>query len=818
MTSQRALGGRFTRFDVVIELALVTVVLSAALGSLRLVEHPPGVMVLGIFGACLAGHVAAAASERLHAPAPAPIAWGLLAVVLASIWMLVPGTTFWGLPTAATASQFADRIREASDILRTQPTPLRADPGIVLAFVLLAGGVAAGSRALYAIDRLASQRRVRPLVVLVPSFVLFCYTSIFSSDRARLLSTFVYLASATLFVVSAEAGLGTAASDRLSRLGRGVALGSAACLVALLTSAVPAVAGTDLRIFVHVYSNGAGAGNDGLTKGLALSDDLGATESAHSDAVAFVTTSPLPTFWQMGVLTSFDGTRWQPDPTTAALAAGNTPAPGTPAPPSLEQPVGPLFSATVTLESLASWLLPVPPGVTLVEPDTGNWAGPLPVVDSDVGVILKVPPSLDDRLKYEVVASSPDTLSELRQLSIAKGETVGESGSGQPGPDVSSPGDASASLRPYLSLPKLPSSVVSLAHRIVSGLTTPAARALALEEWFISGSFRYTLDPPPLHGRDPLTAFLFVDKAGFCQQFAGAYAALARIDGLPTRLAVGFTPGRPVGDDTYVVTAADAHVWPEVYLGPQIGWFALDPTPGDGSGVGATPGPVPSAGKAGQGRRSRPGATPTPTTVPAAAPTTVPSGSAASARSQSRNRPDASGRGTDVALAVGGLAVLVVGGIFFALFRRRGSRRSSRAGRRSRATFVLRRTRRAAHDGESPAINHAGVEVLQNWRRAAASFDRVGFGRWNNESPTEHAKRLRLSDTLVRDQPEALGAYETLSEMAARAAYSGVDTDDASAAASRSRASEVRRDLRRRRRADAHGPASRLRRGPASRL
>ena len=173
-----------------------------------------------------------------------------------------------------------------------------------------------------------------------------------------------------------------------------------------------------------------------------------------------------------------------------------------------------------------------------------------------------------------------------------------------------SSGVTTADLAPYLQLPTEPGPVVALAHQIVAGAKSPAAEAAALARWFDSGRFRYTLSPPASSGPDALESFLFTTRAGFCQQFAAAYGVLARIDGLPTRVAVGFTTGDSVGRGRYQITGADAHVWPEVYLGPATGWTSYEPTPassGEATGVG-----VNSGSKAGT---QSPGAKSTPTTA-----------------------------------------------------------------------------------------------------------------------------------------------------------------------------------------------------------
>jgi hypothetical protein len=61
-------------------------------------------------------------------------------------------------------------------------------------------------------------------------------------------------------------------------------------------------------------------------------------------------------------------------------------------------------------------------------------------------------------------------------------------------------------------------------------------------------------------------------------QFSTAYAVMARSLGIPTRVAVGFTPGE-LRNGHFHVSAHDAHAWPEVWLA-GMGWtHAFDPTP-----------------------------------------------------------------------------------------------------------------------------------------------------------------------------------------------------------------------------------------------
>lgn len=98
-------------------------------------------------------------------------------------------------------------------------------------------------------------------------------------------------------------------------------------------------------------------------------------------------------------------------------------------------------------------------------------------------------------------------------------------------------------------------------------------RALA----WITADFSYTLETP-VAGRDPVDAFLFDYKAGFCQHFSSSFVVLMRNAGIPARVVTGFAGGtRNRIGNYWVVRRMDAHAWAEVWL-PQQGWVRVDPT------------------------------------------------------------------------------------------------------------------------------------------------------------------------------------------------------------------------------------------------
>ena len=108
--------------------------------------------------------------------------------------------------------------------------------------------------------------------------------------------------------------------------------------------------------------------------------------------------------------------------------------------------------------------------------------------------------------------------------------------------------------------------LVRLATSLVAGASTPYRKALAIESYLTSPRFRYQLPTrtnraavaSPSPGYADLMSFLFNSRTGYCQQFATAFAVLARIDGLPTRIAVGFLPGT-AGRSRPVAGRGDRH-------------------------------------------------------------------------------------------------------------------------------------------------------------------------------------------------------------------------------------------------------------------
>ena len=126
----------------------------------------------------------------------------------------------------------------------------------------------------------------------------------------------------------------------------------------------------------------------------------------------------------------------------------------------------------------------------------------------------------------------------------------------------------------------------TIAKKQISANAGALQEADELQSWFTSGAFVYSLKTGLPSDKGWLLKFLTTDRHGFCLQFAWAFAVLARLLGIPARIAEGFTAGsQPVPGGPWQVTTADAHAWPELYF-QSIGWVRFEPTPAGPTGQG----------------------------------------------------------------------------------------------------------------------------------------------------------------------------------------------------------------------------------------
>jgi transglutaminase-like putative cysteine protease len=133
----------------------------------------------------------------------------------------------------------------------------------------------------------------------------------------------------------------------------------------------------------------------------------------------------------------------------------------------------------------------------------------------------------------------------------------------------------------YLGTDRVTERTRDLAESITAGLDDPFDRAEALARYLQGSNFRYENSvgaPDP--NRDLVDFFLFDQvrgRVGYCEYYASAMAVMARTLGIPARVATGFSPGTPIGDNTFEVREENAHAWAELYF-PGYGWQAFEAT------------------------------------------------------------------------------------------------------------------------------------------------------------------------------------------------------------------------------------------------
>src|SRR6185312_12991464 len=209
-----------------------------------------------------------------------------------------------------------------------------------------------------------------------------------------------------------------------------------------------------------------------------------------------------------------------------------------------------------------------------------------------------------------------------------------------------------------------------------------------------------------------LSEFLFGSHTGYCEQFAGAMAVLARVAGIPARVAVGFTPGLKQPDGTWQITNHDAHSWPEVWF-PQAGWVRFEPTPRDAS---TNP---PSYTLSPAGSRVTNGQTPTPSAGQSS--TAAPSAGASSSKAAQAAPVAGSGggHGGSSAAALGwSLGVIILAALLLTPAALRRMRRRRRlTGSTGPGSLWAEILDTAVDLGLSPSPNLSPRRLVQLWSR-----------------------------------------------------------------------------------------------------
>ena len=530
--------------DAIATVALTSLTVAAMFSLTRLFAGRSFVGPVLIVG--LGAHGVAWLCRRLGWPPLVATLVSLGTLILLLSWTVLPASTTYGLPLLGTVRAAGHAFHQATlDFHRvTAPAP------VTQGFVLIA---ACGVGVLAVLADWAAFRIRATLEATIPSFALFIFCAAIGSRSGRTASVVVEVAALIAFVIIHQATVDQETSAWFanrtdgalgSAVSAGAVIGLAAMIVALnLGFRLPGA--TRKGVIAWRASDASGSGTRSTQSPLV---DLRGRLMNPDPTPVFTVTASQPEYWRQTALDTFNGTDWNALSTYRSVGGpldeGSTPTVG-----------GQRVEQDFIVSNLNSPWLPAayrPVSVNGIKGIT---------YDPQSGSLISDNNTLSG-VTYHVssVVSAGD--SEVARLQAA-------------------PPPARALVDHYLQLPPLSAAVTDRAHQIVAGQTTEYDKALAIQNYLRDPArFTYSL-AYDYRGADPLDHFLFVAHQGYCQQFAGSFAVLARAVGLPTRLAVGWTWGDEVSPGVYKVSDQLAHTWPEVYF-TGVGWVPFEPTPGRG--------------------------------------------------------------------------------------------------------------------------------------------------------------------------------------------------------------------------------------------
>ncbi len=663
----------------------------------------------------------------------------LVVVVQAVVWLIgivVLATRMAALTGQGPIAQVIAEYGAAVVHMRDQSAPMEPNDGVRLMLVSALGLIAIVADLLVlGVDRPAFG--IAPLagVYLVPALGL----SVDTGAWPLLLIALGYLAILVAGGLNANARWTRGLSLDTAR-GAGSAdpvVWRAAGLIGLPTVVLTLILGLIVPT-ISLGGIGLGSGTGSGNGPIQLNDptlDLkrNLTQPSDRPLLSYRTTGNQGQYLRLASLPAFSSAGWQNS--ESQVVSG----PDFPAVPGLADNSGADRTTTISISDFDSEYLPMPYAPRRLEAN-GRWS-----IDTNSLVVISSARSARARssatsgLGYTV--QSQDVNPSATELANA---------------GVGTPADASVTAQVPTDVP---GSIIQLTNRITDGATTPAARAAAIQDYLRDpDNFTYSTAPQPGNGYQALTNFLFRDKRGYCEQFAATMALMARIEGIPSRVAVGFLPGEQNGD-TWTISVHDTHAWPELYFA-DYGWVRYEPTPS--TVTGRAPSWTQAAAQAAPSAAPSAEASSEPS-----APSVAPADPTQNQADQSQNQADTTSSGhlaRTLLIGFGALLVLLI--------------------LAAPATIRVRR-RNSRFDAEQSAAD----QVEAAW--SEVRDDVIDLGRpWPNGSP--RAIGAELADRLEPAESASVGQLAVLVERSRYARSFSGPTDPAELAA---RTSAIRRGL-----------------------
>jgi transglutaminase-like putative cysteine protease len=525
---------------------------------------------------CIGVHAVMCALRVLKVSAWLALPAGLVAMGVLIGLIYFRDSTRLGLPTGDTIEQFRVDMRLVWRQFPHAVSPVPSEGSFAIA------ATTALALCAWLADAFAFRAFGRAEAV-VPAGVVFVFTSALGVDRNRVLVAALWIGAA-IFTIAAlrmahsrddSAWMGKRRQSLWSALPAAVT-----CALFATTGAVavaPQLPGAGAKALLDTRNR-----DGGVTELVSPLVDIRSRLVNRGNVELFTVFTDTPRYLGLTSLAEFDGTTW------SQLPEDLRPAQGT-----LGQvPAGSdsIFDQ-ITIKKLGGTLAPAARTAT-----SAVWQGERSMSWADEAGALLVDEGLQPGYNYQVtsVESNPSA-DQLRAAGVT----------GAPNSIY------------YELPPSLPDEVRALAQTVAGQEATPFDKAVALQNYF-RNNFKYSTALQRGHSNDAMLNFLNI-KRGYCEQFAGTFAAMARSLNLPTRVMVGFTPGQLRSDGLYHVAGRYAHAWPEVWF-DGYGWVGFEPTPGRGINGGEAHTGVAADQQRGNGTPGNGTAdnSPTPTSVPSA--------------------------------------------------------------------------------------------------------------------------------------------------------------------------------------------------------
>ena len=536
-----------------VELALAALTAVVVVGMSRLFADTA---FLGdTLALALLSHLTATAARRAGLGVTVSALASAVVGALAVTALLYPDTaSYFALPSSFTIDAVRADLSEAWVVFNEESAPVP----VVTGFVVAAGALL---WVLVFVADWAAHRLGSAAEAVLPAFMIFAFTVVLGTGESALGHAVAFSAAATAVMIAMRA---TGQARRVwiePGPGRGAATvlrcGAGAGAVAVLAGAVigPSLPGAGAEALIDLTDLEPGPQRRVVVSPL-VQVRARLVEQSDIELFSVAVDSEAREYWRLMALDEFDGDLWRAR-SSFDDAAGPLPSdfdPSVAARPLIQE---------VAVENLGNIFLPAAHEVREVIDDGGVAMEYEPASGSLVKT--RASDALGfRRFAYVVESAVPEI--DARRLRAASAASAGDF------------------LAFNTALPAaFPASVRAEAERATGGAASDYDRALALQGYFRDPSrFGYDLNVAFDQDLDDLESFLFEVRAGYCEQFASAFAAMARSIGLPTRVAVGFTWGEwDSARGAYIVRGEHAHAWPEVYF-QGTGWVRFEPTPGRG--------------------------------------------------------------------------------------------------------------------------------------------------------------------------------------------------------------------------------------------